>query len=154
MSRAGALAGVAHGTRRGQQVLDAAAERAVGEVASALAEAGEVETQHANALARERAPDTDRGERLLGAGEAVSEQRIRMRRPVRKIELADQARPVLALEFERFGAHHAAPGGWRVVRTSTPPFKVSVTGVFSLTSSKRAVCAWSSSPCSEMLRSM
>jgi hypothetical protein len=40
----------------------------------------------------------------------VGEQGMGVRRPIGKIELADEARPVLALEFERFGTHQAAPG--------------------------------------------
>jgi hypothetical protein len=52
-------AGVAHGMGCCQYVLHTAAERAVGEVASALAEPGEVEAQHADALARERTPDAE-----------------------------------------------------------------------------------------------
>ena len=63
--------GIAHGTGCRQHVLHAAAESAVGDVASALPQPGEVEAQHANALTRKRTPDANRGKRLLRAGEAM-----------------------------------------------------------------------------------
>ena len=65
-------AGIAHGAGCRQHVLHAAAESAVGEVASALPQPGEVEAQYANALAGKRTPNANRGKRLLRAGEAMS----------------------------------------------------------------------------------
>jgi len=109
-------AGIAHGTGRRDDVLHAAAESAVSEVATALTQPGEVEAQHADALAGERAPDANRGKRVLGAGEAMSKQRVVMRWPVGKVELADQTRSLLAFEFEQFVAHHVTPD--RVKRIS------------------------------------
>jgi hypothetical protein len=51
----------------------------------------------------------NRGEGFLGAGETVGKQRIAVRWPVGKIELADEMRALLACELEQFVAHHATP---------------------------------------------
>ena len=61
--------------RGANQVLDVGRKIGVGEIAVAGAEPGEIETQHGDALGRERAADARRGGDILAAGKTVREQR-------------------------------------------------------------------------------
>ena len=60
---------------RSDEVVEVGREVGVLELSVAVAETGEVEAQHAEAPVRKRARDAGRGREVLGAGEAVREQR-------------------------------------------------------------------------------
>nr|WP_240045096.1 hypothetical protein [Streptomyces alboflavus] len=64
---------------RTNEVLDVGGERALGEVAAGLAQAGEVEAQHGDAVCGQGFGDPGRGVAVLAAGEAVREHGIRGR---------------------------------------------------------------------------
>src|SRR5258708_11425993 len=71
---------------RGDEVADVRGKIGVGEVAFAPAQAGEVEAQHGDAALGERGADVSRRLGVLRAGEAVGEQGVGERRPVRRVE--------------------------------------------------------------------
>ena len=71
---------------RGDQILDVRREVAVGELALARAEAGEIEAQHREATVGEAPADARGRQAVLRAGEAVGEQREAARRTGRAVE--------------------------------------------------------------------
>src|SRR5579871_421539 len=89
-----------HALRGGYQILDVGGEAGRAEVALALAQAREVEANDADADRGQRAADEHRGLARLVAGEAVGEERIGVRRPVRAIQAARQLQALGVLEFE------------------------------------------------------
>ncbi len=71
---------------RAHQVIDVRRKIGVGEIAFGRAKPGEIESQHADAGCRQRTGNAPRGQPILRAGEAVSEQRERPHRTGRQIE--------------------------------------------------------------------
>ena len=95
----------------GEQVTDIAAEARIGEASAAAAEAGEIEAQHPETASGECTGDPDRGQRVLGAGEAMREQRMTARRFIRKVESAGELVSRGADEVEGLRLHGAPSPG-------------------------------------------
>ena len=69
----GGLQGAGHVPGRSEQIVDVGCERRIDEVACTLPQASKIETQHSDALLRERAADVHGRFEVLGAGEAMGE---------------------------------------------------------------------------------
>ena len=90
--------------RGGHQVGNVGGEVGVGELALAMAQAGEVEAQHGNAVARQTLGDAGGGEDVLRAGEAVGEERIGADGPLRPIEPRGELAAVAAWKSDLLAA--------------------------------------------------
>jgi hypothetical protein len=91
----------------GEEVRDVRGEAGIGELSVAATEAGEVEAQRGDALARECGGEAACRVYVFAAGEAVGEERVRPRRAVRQVEPRGQLVAGAAREVEAFGAHQA-----------------------------------------------
>ncbi len=90
---------------RSDQVGDIGGETGTAEVAFTAAQPGEVEPQTGNAFTRQRARHADRRAALLGAGEAMREQRRPAHQPGRHFQRAGQLVPRIGGDRDRFGRH-------------------------------------------------
>ena len=93
------------------QILDIRGEVGVGEIALAGAEAGEIEAQDGDAVARQLFGNSAGRKDILRAGEAMCEQREGARLAFRQFEPPRQGRTLRAGECELLeaGRHHRAP---------------------------------------------
>ena len=100
--RAGHLAQVIGG---GDQIVDVGGKMRVGEFAFAAAEAGEIETQHGDAVDRQPLGDALGRQVVLAAGEAMREQREGGGLAERQVEHAGELFALGIGKFEPFAAH-------------------------------------------------
>ncbi len=92
----------------GDQVVDVGGEIAVGELALAAAEAGEVEAQHGDPGLRQCLRDERSGAGVLGAGKAMREQGIGHRISFRQVEAGRQTIAGAGVEVDRVARHEEA----------------------------------------------
>ena len=100
--------------RGGDQIVDVRGERGVGEFALAGAEAGEVETQHGDAVQFQTFRNAARRLVVLAAGKAVREQRHRAHRPLRPVQQRGQRLALGIREVELLGGHGCHSGFTRM----------------------------------------
>jgi len=107
--QAGRMALCAHMGEGRPEVGDVGAEIAVGEIAAAAAEAGEIETHGGDAALGQRGGDAGRHMDVLAAGEAMGEQRIGARRSLRQIQTRGQRMALRTRKLEPFDRHDLSP---------------------------------------------